>query len=156
RERAMDQLNDLLLEWEDRRRRGEGAPVEVLCPNDPGLREKLAETIQLLEAFDSLMSSASQAEPPPPPPPLPKRIGKYEVRGVLAVGGWGVVYGAWHPVLTRTVAIKVIQPRRDALAAKRAAERFLREGQLLAKCGRRNIVAALEAGEHGGVPYLVM
>src|SRR5262245_55264794 len=147
----MDRLDSMLLEWEDRRHRGERVTADDLCPDDPVLRQKLAETISLVVAFESLMSAEAQ-----PAPRIPERIGKYEVRRILGVGGMGVVYAAWDPVLARTVAVKVIQPRRDPDAARRAAERFLREGQLLAKFGRKSIVAALDAGEQDGVPYLVM
>ena len=150
----MDKFTDLLLEWENRRQRGECADADVLCPNDSALRQKLDETIQLLEAYESLMSPEPASDPAAHP--VPNRIGKYEVRRILGLGGMGVVYEGWDPILARTVALKVIRPRHDPVAAKRAVGLFVREGQLLAKFARKSIVAALEAGEHDGSPYLVM
>ncbi len=152
----MDHYTNLLLEWESRRQRGENADVELLCPDNAALQHKLAETIQLLEQFDSLMSPSQPAASADQP--VPDHIGKYEVRRVIAIGGMGVVYEGWDPVLAHTVAIKIIKPKphHDPVLAKRAIALFLREGQLLAKFGRKSIVAALEAGEQNGIPYLVM
>src|SRR4029079_7500943 len=145
----MDRHTEILLHWENLRRRGENADADALCPNDSILRQKLAETIDLLEAYESLMPSGSR-NGTPVSHPIPDRIGKYEVRRVLGIGGMGVVYEGWDPILARTVAIKVIRPRPDPVATKRAVGLFLREGQLLAKFARKSIVAALEAGEHDG------
>ncbi|MDB5309560.1 MAG: hypothetical protein JWO38_3762 [Gemmataceae bacterium] len=149
-EEVMDQLEDLLLEWEDRRGRGEPASVESLCPDDTALRDDLARRIQLLEAFDALMAPAAGSLP------VPERVGKYEVRCPIGAGGMGVVYEGWDPVLARRVAIKMIHPRHLAVAGPQADARFAREGQALAKLGRTNIVAVYEAGVHDRSPYLVM
>jgi hypothetical protein len=66
----------------------------------------------------------------------------------------GSVYVASHPHLRRLVAVKLLAPRwcDDA----RAVARFKRE---MAACGRLqhpNIITTTDAGEAGGVPYLVM
>jgi len=151
----MDRYTDMLLHWENLRRRGENVGAEALCPHDEPLRQKLAETIELVEAYESLMSVGGDTAGPENHP-VPERIGKYEVRRILGVGGMGFVYEGWDPILARTVAIKVIKPRHDPVGAKRAVTLFLREGQLLAKFARKSVVAALEAGEHDSRPYLVM
>lgn len=38
----------------------------------------------------------------------PKKIGKYEIQGVLGTGGMGLVYKGWDPSIARAVAIKSI------------------------------------------------
>lgn len=147
----MDRVDDLLLEWEERRDRGEPAGVDVLCPDDPALRRGLAERIRLLEAYDTLMALPGERVDP-----IPQRVGKYAIRGRLGDGGMGVVYDAWDPALARSVAVKMIHPRQLALAGPRASDRFAREGQALAKLRHANVVAVYEAGVHDGSPYLVM
>src|SRR5262245_9336946 len=146
----MGRLDDLLLEWEDRQGRGEPATPEMLCPDDATVRLALTEQIRLLRAFDALVAPA-----PEPMPAVPDRIGKYEVRGILGAGGMGVVYEAWDPALARRVAIKMIHPRHRALHGTRAVDRFVREGQALARLRHANIVDVYEAGLHDGSPYLV-
>jgi hypothetical protein len=150
----MDRHTDLALHWENLRRRGETANADELCPNDPILRQKLAETIDLLEAYDSLMKSGGSSAPASHP--IPERIGKYEVRRMIAIGGMGVVYEGWDSVLERKVAIKVIKPKHDPVATQRAVKLFLRESKFQAKFRHKNIVTAHEGGEHDGSPYLVM
>ncbi len=148
----MDRLDDLLLEWEERRERGETPDAAQLCPDDTGLRQLLASRIRLLEAYDTLMSPQAQSSSSA----LPRQIGKYEVLDTLGSGGMGVVYRAQDPVLRRIVAIKMIQPRHAALSGERAHARFAREGQTLARLDHPNIVRVFEAEVRTGSPYLVM
>jgi hypothetical protein len=145
----MDRLAALLLEWEDRRARGEAATPDALCPDDPTLRAALAERIRLLERFEAFANPAAAPE-------LPARVGKYEVRGLLGAGGMGVVYEARDPDLGRTVAVKVVRPDHAALAGPRALARFEREMRALGQLrGRANVVPVYHA-ETAPVPYLVM
>jgi serine/threonine protein kinase len=149
----MDRLSDLLLEWEDRRDRGDPVGPGDLCPDDPALAARLAERIRPLEAWHRLVGVAA----PSPAPPLPARIGKYEVRGVLGRGGMGVVYHGWDPVLRRAAAVKMIRPHLPGVAeAARLEHRFGREGRVLAGLKHPNIVAVYDAGVHDGQPYLAL
>src|ERR1700722_8263105 len=148
----MDRLDDLLLEGEARRDRGEAVGPDLLCPDDTALQRELAGRIRLLEAYDALMSPTStqgQAA-------VPSKVGKYEVLDTLGSGGMGVVYRARDPVLHRIVALKMIQPRHVALSGDRAKARFAREGQALARLDHQNIVRVYEAEVRDGPPYLVM
>jgi hypothetical protein len=151
----MDRLDDLLLEWEDRRAAGRPATPEELCPDDPALWSTLASRIRLLEQFDRLLTTAPVG-PAPPRDPVPARIGKYLVRGELGGGGMGVVYDGWDPALGRRVAVKVIHPHLAALSGGRAVDRFRQEWQALGRLKHPNIVGVYDAGEDAGRPYLAM
>ncbi|HVO35674.1 MAG TPA: HAMP domain-containing protein, partial [Gemmatimonadales bacterium] len=64
---------------------------------------------------------------------------RYEIRGVLGMGGMGVVYRAWDAELGEAVAIKTLKT--EALQAEPAAlERFKQEIRLARKITHRNVV----------------
>ena len=72
--------------------------------------------------------------------------GSLQVLQEIGHGGFGVVYRAWEPSLTREVALKIIRPRDpnpEALAG------ILREGQLLARVRHPNIVTVYGAQQIG-------
>jgi serine/threonine-protein kinase len=81
--------------------------------------------------------------------------GKYRVDRVLGSGGMGIVVAANHLQLQHAVALKFLQP--DALGSKDALNRFLREGQVLARLKSPHVARVMDVGtlEHGE-PYLVM
>ncbi len=85
---------------------------------------------------------------------IPKKIDKYEVLGLIARGGMGVVYKAIDRSLERFVAIKMVTSvdleRADLL------KRFYREAQFTARLRHENIVTVYDLGEFEGNPYLVM
>jgi serine/threonine-protein kinase len=56
---------------------------------------------------------------------LPDRIDKYEVLGLIGLGGMGSVYKALHPQFKKYVAIKEI--RADLAAHPEIRRRFERE-----------------------------
>jgi predicted Ser/Thr protein kinase len=82
-----------------------------------------------------------------------KKIGKYEITGVLGRGGMGVVYRAEDRRIGRQVAIKTLtegftgQP--DML------ERFYREAQA-GILQHPNIVIVYDLGDEDGMPFIVM
>ncbi len=79
------------------------------------------------------------------------KIGPYEVVGEIGRGGMGVVYLA-HDIMGREVAVKVLQ-RFDAEAVRR----FEREMRLQDSLGEREgFVPLIDAGDMGGIPYLIM
>jgi serine/threonine protein kinase/formylglycine-generating enzyme required for sulfatase activity len=85
---------------------------------------------------------------------VPARLGEYAILEAIGRGGMGTVYRAVHTRLEKVVAIKVLSPHRLGDAA--AVARFEREMRAVGKLNHPNIVAATDAGEVKGAPYLVM
>ena len=83
-----------------------------------------------------------------------RRIGGYEIRSLLGVGGMGEVYRAHDPKLDRDVAIKVV-PAGFASDGERLA-RFQREARLLASLNHPHIGGIHGFEEASGVPALVL
>jgi len=90
-------------------------------------------------------------------PRLPKRVGQFHIKDVLASGGMGVVYRAVQEQPRRTVAVKVM---RHGVASRSAMRRFEYESQVLARLRHPGIAHVFEAGTHddgaGAVPYFAM
>lgn len=97
-----------------------------------------------------------RADPPLPPnvPPALLNHPQYQIIGELGVGGMGVVYKAEHRMMGRTVALKVIAPRLTSKPS--AVSRFVQEVKAAAQLSHPNIVTAHDAGEAGGLHFLVM
>src|ERR1700723_456000 len=70
--------------------------------------------------------------------------GKYQVEGVLGVGGMGVVLAANHLYLNERVAIKVLLP--EFAQNPGFAERFLREGRAAVKIRSEHVARVLDVG----------
>jgi len=87
-------------------------------------------------------------------PSVPKKIDKYEVLGVVARGGMGVVYKALDRALERSVAIKMVTGTGEE--QRQGLKRFYREAQFTASLRHPNIVTVYDLGEFQGTPYLVM
>ena len=88
---------------------------------------------------------------------LPKRIGRYAIRGELGRGGMGVIYDGFDSNLSRQVAIKVIDVQRLAetgLGDHELHQRFEREMRVTSQLFHPNLVAILDAGiaRIGGEP----
>lgn len=82
-----------------------------------------------------------------------RQIGRFEIRSILGGGGFGIVYRAHDPRTKRDVAIKV--PRLEVLSTPDLCRRFEIETSAVAKLDHANIISVLEAGEDGGIPFLV-
>jgi len=81
-------------------------------------------------------------------------ISGYEISAELGRGAMGAVFRGRHQASGREVAIKTLLAGRDATPVQR--QRFLREARALAALDHPHVVRLLEAGEHQGVPFLVM
>src|SRR5262245_50105933 len=85
---------------------------------------------------------------------LERALGPYRIRRRLGGGGMGTVYEASDERLQRLVAVKVLTER---LANDPEAQaRFLAEARAAARLSHPNVVTVFEAGETGGLSYLVM
>ncbi len=78
-----------------------------------------------------------------------------EVLALIGTGGMGAVFRARQPKLNRLVALKVL-PASLAERDPAFAERFEREGQMLARLHHPNIVAVYDSGRAGDFFYLLM
>ena len=99
-------------------------------------------------------------------------IGRYEIREILGIGGFGVTYKAWDPKLKRLVAIKEYLPADTAVRAndtihvqahesrveeyRFGLDRFLKEAEILAKFPHPNIVAVFDYYQQNNTAYLIM
>jgi eukaryotic-like serine/threonine-protein kinase len=81
------------------------------------------------------------------------RLGNYEIKSVLGVGGMGEVYRARDARLNRDVAIKVLREEGAAIAEVRS--RFEREARSVAALNHPNIVAVYDIGVEAGQQYIV-
>jgi hypothetical protein len=102
-------------------------------------------------------AAANEAGGSTMPSSLPKerRIGKYEVLGLLGKGGMGVVYRALDPFLEREVALKVMLPQ--IAEDPEQKQRFEREARAVARLNHPNVVMVFDLGYHtDGAPYIVM
>jgi eukaryotic-like serine/threonine-protein kinase len=80
----------------------------------------------------------------------PRVLGRFEIQEIIGRGGFGLVFRAYDPQLSRNVALKV--PRLDALSPAGQA-RFLREARAAAILAHPQIVTIYEAGRIGPVLY---
>jgi serine/threonine protein kinase len=82
------------------------------------------------------------------------RLGRFEISGVVGVGGMGVVLKAVDPALDRVVAIKVMAPHLAHHATAR--KRFSREAKAAAAVLHPNVVPIHCVPSDDKIPYLVM
>ncbi len=82
-----------------------------------------------------------------------KKLGRYELEGVLGKGGMGIVYKAYDPKMKKHVALKLMH-----LMGERAEKSFKREVENMAKIRHPNIVSIYDEGtsEVAGKKYFTM
>lgn len=141
----------------DCERRDEGTFAELLraeLPADEFLDEpQCRRTLASLRKLASTRTDAAPARPATGELSPGSTIRDYELLGPIGRGGMGLIYRARHTKLKRLVALKVLSTAgRDAASVAR----FEREMEAAGKVRHQNIVAATDAGEHEGRPFLVM
>ena len=82
------------------------------------------------------------------------KIGNYEVVGVIAEGGMGIVYKGIDPRFGRPVAIKLMTT--GFSKNEEALRRFYNEAQSVGNLQHPNIVVVYDLGDEDGTPFLVM
>jgi serine/threonine-protein kinase len=88
------------------------------------------------------------------PPQRYRRLGKFELHGLIGEGAMGVVWKAYDSVLRRYVALKLLNTRVGKTQDIR--ERFLREARAAALLQHPNIVTVYDAGEADGQLFIAM
>ncbi|WP_437276649.1 protein kinase [Sorangium sp. So ce375] len=104
--------------------------------------------------------AASGARPAPDPADAvatgPRQVlaGRYELLGLVGVGGMGSVYRARDLELEEVVAVKML--RRELSVAPEVIDRFRREVRLSRKVTHPNVARVFDIGEHEGDRFLTM
>ena len=106
----------------------------------------------------SMPTEAGKGALPKGAPPTREEVAaafpQLEILEFIGQGGMGFVFKARQPKLDRFVALKILP---QSLAADPAfAERFIREGRLLARLNHPNIVTVHDFGQASGFFYLLM
>jgi eukaryotic-like serine/threonine-protein kinase len=148
-------LSPLLDELLDLDAAGRAARLAQCRATDPRLAQDLAELLSKQPALDA-EAFLEGAVMPPPPSLAGQRVGAYTLALPIGAGGMGSVWRAHRSDgrFEGDVAVKLLNL---ALVAKGGAERFAREGQLLARLSHPNIAHLIDAGvTEGGQPYIVL
>jgi eukaryotic-like serine/threonine-protein kinase len=84
-----------------------------------------------------------------------KKFGNYRAVSLIGEGGFGAVYLAEHPLMSRKAAVKVLRPARAA--DMEFLTRFFNEARAASAINHPNIVEIFDAGvTEEGTPYLLM
>ena len=84
----------------------------------------------------------------------PLLANRYEILGLIGVGGMGSVYRARDRELEELVALKVL--RKELVSAPGMLDRFRREVKLARRVTHRNVARVFDIGEHQGDKFLTM
>jgi hypothetical protein len=172
----LPELVRLELEW--RLERGQTPLPEEYAGRYPGVADSLPGQLAAAEVAVTARRLAAQTEPwntPAPstdphsqqaantyvadtsPPSVQdpvRRVGEYDLLGLLGEGGMGQVWKARHRRLGKLVALKLLHPDREH--SHDAVQRFVREMKAIGTLDHPNVVEASDAGESDGVVYLAM
>lgn len=83
-----------------------------------------------------------------------KKLGRYDILGVVGRGSMGVVYKGIDPQIGKLVAIKTMNPK--VLTQMEMQERFYREGNILGQLQHKNIISVYNVGTDGDTCYIAM
>jgi len=135
-------------------------------PDDVGLTTRVDEQIETRAKKSLLIPSEHPAPMGDSTPPTPDRdgspirarassyAGRYEMLGLLGVGGMGSVYRVKDTFLGEDVALKIL--RKDLAGSRPAVERFRREVRLTRRITDCNVVRIYDIGERRGEHFYTM
>ncbi|WP_236069254.1 serine/threonine-protein kinase [Citreicoccus inhibens] len=132
-----------------------------VCPRDGTVL--LASFSVPASAEPTVVVRQSASEPPPVPPPaepprdplIGMKLGEYELRSRIGVGGMGLVYDGIQPLIGKRVAVKVLRPEL-AHSAEQVA-RLLAEARAVNAIRHRGIIDIFGFGQvPDGRQYIVM
>ncbi len=128
------------------------------CGDDVALRSHVERLLEVHDAGGGLLAGLSEIQGEDSGLQLlPERIGDYVVRGVLGIGGMGVVYRAEQQSPRRSVAVKVLG---SGPVTRAALRRFAHEADVLGRLTHPGIAQIYESGtwtaDRGEQPFLVM
>jgi Tol biopolymer transport system component/predicted Ser/Thr protein kinase len=133
--------------------------LQNACGEDVELRREVESLLAYDQQAQQLldrpaMQMAAEKLAGEPPSLVGRKLGPYQILGVLGAGGMGEVYKARDTRLNRTVAIKVL-PRHLCERAE-VRQRFEREARAIAGLNHPNICALHDIGKEEGIDFLVM
>jgi WD40 repeat protein len=159
-----DQLAELLASYDEALATGSGAGSvpDTVRITQPEAMARFEEDRLCLDLLERVWPRSPAAHPTPSGadftlvtarPDVPVTIDRFEVRRALGAGGHGTVYLAYDPRLARDVALKV--PRAEWLLRPDLRQRFVHEAHAAAALDHPNLIPVYEAGEAGGLCYIV-
>ena len=146
-------LLDELLEADEAAR---AQRLRVLRQEDPQLADKVTALLAQQRAVETVDFLGGTAMEVPSASLAGQVIGSYTIERSLGAGGMGSVWLARRSD-GRFEGLAAVKLLNLALVSRGGAERFGREGSLLAKLAHPNIAHLIDAGvARGGQPYLVL
>jgi WD40 repeat protein len=142
----------LLLECMDRLRRNGSVSAEELVTRFHGCERLIEAVIERAQRYLLREKAGPSGIAAAAPRGLPDAIGRFKIKGVLGIGGFGVVYLAYDPERGCDLALKI--PHIEALLSPELRRRFLREAETTAALDHPNLVKVREVGEAGLVCYI--
>ena len=143
------QLEDLLLAWEEVYEQGQNLPAEEFCGQHPELAKPLQERINALLKIEKQFGATGgmDASEPVRKADLDGQLDlgtQYSILRKHATGGLGEVYVAHDKDLQREVALKSIKPEWQRVADRK--DRFLKEAQITGQLEHPGIVPVYGIG----------
>ena len=85
---------------------------------------------------------------------MPMMLRQFELRSIIASGGYGIVYRAFDTVLERMVAVKLV--KKEKMEDPEQMDAFYREARACARMNHTNIIHIYSFDQYEGQAYLVM
>ncbi|MDA0917846.1 MAG: serine/threonine-protein kinase [Planctomycetota bacterium] len=139
----------------------EGATAESICPRcgaavDDSVANGICPTCLLKQAAFGTAADSIPTTPwtPPSVDEVASEFKQLEIIKLIGHGGMGAVYKARQKSLGRLVALKILAPQHADNPD--FADRFSREGKILAEVNHPNIVTVHDFGRAGDFYFLLM